>query len=468
MPNLETAIPSLDMVLGGGIPRQYLLTLVGVPGTGKTVLAQQIALNVAKSGGKVFFATTLSEPHAKLLAYMRGFAFFDASLMGEQVVLVNLYSLLKQGVNEATLTLTKTIKDESATLLIIDSLRGMRDMGFSDEEVSTFLYELSGTLSMLNCTLIALVDYAVEEAIGFPELAIADGIIALHNERQGVHHRRYLEILKMRGMSYLKGLHSMKIGPEGVSVFPWPELSFEGARGGPGGERVALGVAPLDEMMHGGPLEGSATVLLGPPGVGKTLLSLYFVAEGVRRGEPSLLMSFQESPEELRARACSLGLPLDEALASGRLEIMSLRPVDVDPDELAWRLKGKIEDMGIRRLALDGTAPVEWPLLAMDRLEEYFAALIGYLKGRGVTSCLTREVPVLFDSSAEPDDLGHFAQADNLVLLRRTEAEGKFRYTIAVLKMRGSQHDRSIKQYAFSDGQFKLVPPSQVTPFETD
>ena len=468
MPNLKTAIPSLDTVLGGGIPREYLLAIVGPPGTGKTVLAQQIALNTARSGGKVFFSTTLSEPHAKLLTYMRGFTFFDESLMGEQVVLVNLYSLLKQGVNDAILTLTKMTKDENATLLVIDSLRGMRDIGFSDEEVSTFLYELSGTLAMLNCTIIALVDYAVEDVADFPELAIADGIIALHNERQGVHHHRYLEILKMRGMSYLKGLHSMKIGPDGVSVFPWPELSFEGDRGTLKKERAGFGIPALDDMMQGGPLGGSTTTVLGPPGSGKTLLSLCFAAEGARRGEPSLLVSFRESSEDLRERARGLGLPVDEALTSGRLAIMTLRPVDVDPDELAWTLKQKIEEMGARRLVLDDTSPIEWPLLAMDRLEGYFAALTGYLESKGITSCFTREVMANLGAGTELDELSHLAPADNLVLLRRGEANGKFHYTVSVLKMRGSQHDRSIKQYTFSDGTFKLVPPRQVTPFEAD
>src|SRR3990172_3054067 len=126
----------------------------------------------------------------------------------------------------------------------------------------------------------------------------------------------------MRGMSYLKGLHSMKIGPDGVSVFPWPELSFEGDRGTLKKERAGFGIPALDDMMQGGPLGGSTTTVLGPPGSGKTLLSLCFAAEGARRGEPSLLVSFRESSDELRERARGLELPLDEALASGKIAIM--------------------------------------------------------------------------------------------------------------------------------------------------
>src|SRR3712207_1059537 len=58
-PKLSAGNPSLDRVLGGGIPRDSLSILAGPPGAGKTIMAQQIAFSAAQAGQKVVYFTNV-------------------------------------------------------------------------------------------------------------------------------------------------------------------------------------------------------------------------------------------------------------------------------------------------------------------------------------------------------------------------------------------------------------------------
>src|SRR5690348_12068215 len=85
-----TGVPHLDQVLGGGVPRGGLVLIMGVPGSGKTTIASQIAFAAARAGKKVLLLTAISEPTNKLLAHLASFTFFDRELVGGPIQVLSL------------------------------------------------------------------------------------------------------------------------------------------------------------------------------------------------------------------------------------------------------------------------------------------------------------------------------------------------------------------------------------------
>src|SRR3984893_120463 len=91
---LGTGIPDLDLILGGGLEPGSLVILAGAPGTGKTILAQQICFANATPEHKALYYTTLSEPHIKLVRHLEPFQFFKPALLGKSVDFIHLGELV--------------------------------------------------------------------------------------------------------------------------------------------------------------------------------------------------------------------------------------------------------------------------------------------------------------------------------------------------------------------------------------
>jgi KaiC/GvpD/RAD55 family RecA-like ATPase len=167
----------------------------------------------------------------------------------------------------------------------LDHIRGfMAD----DQAAAHFLYSLGAKLALLNATMLVVVEGDPDEATRYPELTVCDVIVSLRRERQDSRHRRLLEVLKARGSAPLAGVHPFNINNTGLVIYPRLEsvVAATDPAWSPGG--AAFGIVDLDVLVGGGLNVGTATLLAGSPGVGKTTLSLHFTAEGVRANEPVL------------------------------------------------------------------------------------------------------------------------------------------------------------------------------------
>jgi circadian clock protein KaiC len=213
-------VPGLDRVLGGGLPRGALIFIVGAPGAGKTILATQTAFRTARAGRRVLFLTALSEPHNKLLEHMRPFAFFDSELIGNGVELLNLQSLLKASTVESVDSIVSAVRRGRVSLAVIDGFGGVSSFLASGATSAEFIYELGAKLSLLDVTVLVTSQTDPRDTPRFPEFTVADGLLALHYERHGSGHRRYLEALKLRGAAHLGGLHTLSITSDGMTCYP--------------------------------------------------------------------------------------------------------------------------------------------------------------------------------------------------------------------------------------------------------
>ncbi|MBV9172207.1 MAG: circadian clock protein KaiC [Chloroflexi bacterium] len=448
----DTGVPNLDLVLGGGLLRGTIVMVVGPPGSGKTILGQQIAFHAARRGEVALYFTGYSESHEKLLAHNRSLSYFSVEAIGTEVQMGSLPDLLAEGAEQAKQAVLESAQKEHASLVILDGFRSIRGFLPDDQAAAEFLYSLGAMLAMLGATLIVLVEGDATDRIRDPEQSVCDVILSLHRVVRGGGHRRALEVLKVRGAAPLAGLHPFAIDSNGVTIYPRLESVVPADGGTWTPARAGFGIPDIDDLISGGLNVATSTVAAGTPGLGKTLLGLHFLAEGARRGEPGLFAGFIESPAQLRAKARTFGIDLEAAERAGTLELLIIPPHDLDADLAAWRIRQRIEARHVRRLVIDSATELQGGLTSPERAAMFLASFAAYLRSEGVTTYMTVDVPTIVGPELSFTGNPLLVFAENLLLLRYAELVGELHRVFAVLKMRFSNFDRALRVYTIEDG----------------
>jgi circadian clock protein KaiC len=447
-----TGIAGLDVLLGGGIPMGSLLLVVGAPGTGKTLLTQQLCFNLAARGdGRALYFSTLSEPHGKLVRQLEPLSFYQPALLGQQVTLLALQDFIKQGLDATADVIVRTARQQRARLVCVDGFRAIEAASSQELAARQFLYQLSSQLHLLGTTAVVTLERDAFDRDEYGALTVADGAIVCHFDVVGVRHRRKVEIRKLRTMAHLHGLHSYRIGTDGWTVFPRieelvPAETTHIADGFPP-QRMGFASEGLDRLIDGGFGTGSATMIVGEPGLGKTLLGIQWLYAGLERGEPALLIGFDEPRALLLERARASGFALDEYLAAGRLMIRTFAPVENEPDEIAAVIRDAVTSLGVRRLVLDGIFYLERATEREDRAHDFFGALTTYLRKAGVALFATKTSHRLGSNQVDFRDTPLSLLSDNLIWLRQMNDDGQLRRTLSVLALRDGNPDQSVYEY---------------------
>ncbi|WP_437941969.1 ATPase domain-containing protein [Sorangium sp. So ce341] len=460
-PRLRTGISRFDDLLGDGIPRGSSLLIAGVAGTGKTVLSLEFIYRGAKAGEKgIFFSFEETEP--RLRATARGLGW-------------DLDAEIERGMVEIVFIPQPSIRVEGHLLMMTERILGMKARRVVVDSVSVFLhkvkdpqvdrekiFQLASVIHNAQAVgfLATDIPYGTHQISRFGvEETMVDGVILLSSMEEGLERQRYIEIYKLRNTAHLRGRHSIVIGPGGVTVYPRynaeaafaePPPPLETAR------RLPSGVPGLDELLGGGLLERSVTLLSGSAGIGKSTLSMQFLLEGCRRGEPGLYVALEEGPAQIIRAAEALGLPLPEAIEEGRAEVIYISRERIRPSQLLSLLTDKIRTQKTRRVVLDSVSHLAAEGIGEDELRQLLYALIIRFKALGVTSLLTLESRVMYSSETVTDR--HFSPvADNLIVLRYTPLPGEIRPTLMVVKTRGSEHDFGAYYFTVGKGGARIA-----------
>jgi circadian clock protein KaiC len=455
IPVVLTQVAGLDEILGGGIPLRSMILILGRPGAGKTILAEQIAVQQAKTGKRVLILTALSEAHEQMLASLREFSFFDESLVGDRIRFLSIQTLLQDGLAATADAIVEIVRTHEASIVVLDGFRGVAGFADTERDVRLFLYEVRTRLALLDVTTFVTLEMGSESESDSGAQTVADGIIHLHNTLWGVRHRRHIEVQKLRAMNHLDGIHAITITDDGITCYPRHEAVYRTANYTVSAERATLGLPELDTMLHGGLNRGTVTFLAGSPGSGKTLTALHYIMAGADNGEPGLFVCFTESEEQLHLKAGSFGLDLRGAIARGMVSLLCLAPVELEVDLFAATIRNRVESLGIRRLVVDSIAAVEVAILEPNRGPGYFASLINYLREHDVTSVMTQE------SNAFDGGIGEAlgaVLADNLIRLRSVEHHNRLRRVLSILKMRQSACDPSLREFRIDAGAIRVLP----------
>ena len=454
---LPTGVPGLDEVLGGGLP-EYSFTLVaGAPGTGKTTLAHQLLFSLASPERRALYFSVVGEPMLKILRYQQQMAYFDPARVGDSIRFLNLSdAVLTQGLDQVLADIVRQVEETSPGLVVLDSFHNIAHLAAEREpgglDVQVFVQRLALHLTGWQATTFLLGNYADQELRDNPVFTLADGVLWLSQVADHNSVVRKLQVVKMRGQEPMPGLHTVRLDQAGLQVFPRISIGREQAEQARPPGRAVTGVPGLDALVGGGLPTGDAVLVSGPSGTGKSVLTAQFIAAGVRQGEPGVIAVFEEHPQEYLRRAQRLGLDLEEMVRQGRLAVIYIRPLDLSPDETLLAIRASVARVGARRVVIDSVSGFELALAPDFRQDfrESLYRLVGALTATGITVLMTMEI---MQTSSELRFSPYIISflSDDIILLRHVEIAGQLRKSLAVIKMRNSDHSKELWLYDITE-----------------
>ncbi len=447
-PRMSTGVQGLDTVLRGGLLPGGTYMVAGGPGTGKTVLGNQVAFHHVAQGGRAVYLTLLSESHGRMMMHLGTMRFLRREVIGHSLHYVSGYATLKaEGVEGLLRLLYRSVREHQASLLIMDGLLPVQEVAESRLAFREFLHNLAVHNALASCTSLLLTNQ--HDNVMDPQFTMVDGVLELKFQSLGFKVLRTLQVPKFRGTRHLLGLHAMDISSEGLSVSPRVEALAALTPPLADGPKQRLGfeVPQLDEMLNGGLPAHSASLLLGVPGSGKTLLGLHFLMAGARRGEKGLYYGFSEPEARLVSKGSEVGLPLQPWLDKGLLRLQVPKSVEHGLDGYVSGLLEQVEHHQVKRLVLEGLEPFAQDLSAQQRMASFFHALFQLLRSRGVTTLLTQQTRALVGPDLKAPFDGIESLVDNTLLLRVVELRSQLYRLVSVLKMRESRYDPALRQF---------------------
>ncbi len=444
---LDTGVPGLNTVLGGGLPELSFNIIGGPPGSGKTTLAQHMMFSLATPERRALFFTALGEPPVKMLRYQQQFAFFDFGQVDTCIKFISLATEVQQGDYELVLAqIMQEVETYQPSFVFIDSFRsfiqGAKGDSQQPQALQAFVQQLVMQMTGWQATTFLVGEYQMHEAERNPIFTVADGIIWLNQNMMRNSMVRKLHVIKMRGQEQRPGLHTMRIGKGGIEVFPRTMASDEPAALPKTDVRLSVGVPELDKMLGGGLPVGYSMLLVGPSGSGKSILSLEFLAEGARHGEKSIIAQFEKMPSQVMD--AKLGALVD----SGSVALLNLRRLDLSIDETMQQLLDKASETGATRIVLDSLSGFELSLAPefRDDFRESLNRMVTVLNSKGITLLMTTELEDRYQELRFSQHGSSFL-VDAIVMQRYVEVAGQLKTVITVVKVRGSAHSRDLRSF---------------------
>jgi circadian clock protein KaiC len=455
MERVSTGNARLDLVLGGGLVADAITLVVGAPGTGKTILAEQCLFATATQERPGLYLATVSEPYDKLLRYGQSLEFFDTTRIGHSVFYEDLGTALHQDALAGVLDqVDSLVKAHRPGIVVIDSFKALKAFAADEADFRRFLHDLAGRFSVLSVTSLWVGEYELRDTMESPEFAVADSVIALETKRIGERSIRYLNVRKLRGSDFLSGDHAYRLTAGGLKVFPRFAESFDGADDPPSAERHSTGIAALDEALEDGYWRGSATLIVGPTGAGKTLMGLHFIYAGASHGEPGILLTLQENRTQLARIIERFGWSFDDPM----ITVLHVSPVDVYVDELAYELLDLIDEVGARRVVIDSLDDLSVASPDRTRLNELVFSVAQRCAHRGVSVMFTHETVELFRIT-RLSEYGTSHLADNVILLQHLRDGARMKRVLSVLKTRGSTNATAVREFVIAREGITLGDP---------
>ncbi|MBC9176866.1 ATPase domain-containing protein [Pseudoroseomonas ludipueritiae] len=461
---LESGIQGLDTLLQGGLVAGASYIVQGRPGSGKTIFANQIAFHHARNGGRVLFATLLSESHERLFQFLSTLSFFDRQRVGDEIQFVSAFDTLEsEGLEEVVKLLRREITRQKATVLVVDGVLNARSRAEHTIDTKKFIAELQGHAAFAGCTTLFLTSARLDDSS--PEHTMVDGVIELGEELLANRAIRRLHLRKTRGSGAVPGLHEFQITSQGVVVYPRLEavLGGRGSADDPVEEAVPSGVPDLDAMTGGGLQRRSATLVTGASGTGKTSLGLSFLSCCTPE-EPGLIFGFYETEGRMVRKADALGLGLREQIRSGAVRLIWQPTTEQFMDMLAYRLLDAVREGGYRRVFIDSLGAIARASAEPARQLEFFTALINELRAMGVTVMATWEIRNVFDSSAYMPAMELSSLFDNILMMRFAEVGDTLRRILMILKIRDSAFDASFRELLITQDGIRLAKAFEDVP----
>jgi circadian clock protein KaiC len=463
---LPTHIPGFDLIAMGGLSRGRATLVTGTAGSGKTILATQfLAEGVARGEGAVF--VTFEESPSDICRNVvsmgwdvarweqdNRWVFVDASPQpNEESVVVGTFDL-----GALMARIEHAVRRVGAQRVSIDSLNAVFTRFEDRGAVRHELLRLVSGMRELGVTVVFTSErtsdfhlndeYAVEEFV-------ADNVIILRNTLEDEKRRRTIEILKFRGSGHQKGEFPFTVLPNaGIVVIPLSAIELTQKSSS---VRITSGNSDLDALCDGGFFRDSVILVSGATGTGKTLMCTEFIGVGSTVGERCLLLGYEESREQLFRNASGWGRDFARMEQDGMLHVACMYPEAMQLEDHLLQIKKDIERFKPARVAVDSLSALE-RVSTPRSFREFVIDLTSFIKEREIAGLFTATTPALLGGQSVTES--HISTiTDSIILLRYVELYGEMRRGITVLKMRGSSHDKQIREFSIDGSGMHIGNP---------
>ncbi len=329
------------------------------------------------------------------------------------------------------------------TRVVIDSLSEIRLLAQSSLRYRRQILAIKHYFVRYDATVL-LLDDLTTESLDKTVHSVAHGVIRLEEltPNYGAERRR-VRVVKYRGQKYRGGFHDFTIMQGGIHVFP--RLVAAEHRGGYNRETLTSGIRELDLLLGGGIETGSSSLILGPAGTGKSLISMVFAAAAVARGEKAALFIFDEELGLLFERMKNMGIDLEALQATGNLLIEQVDAAELTPGEFSHRVRRAVDETGTKTVVIDSINGYQAAMPEENALILHMHELLLYLNRRGAATFMTVAQHGLVGDMQAPVDITYLA--DTVILLRYFEALGEVRRAISIIKKRTGTHESTIREY---------------------